>query len=329
MINQISNNMEKKDYKVVLVIGNGFDLDLGLKTKYKDYMDSKDFTQNLIISFSIEEKRSGINLFHYLKGIGHDKENWIDIERELADFAVKHKRPAGELEKRTFSLLRKSLCSYIKNIDYDINISSVAINLLKLLNKCLSYSGSFLYNIISFNYTDLKKLEKIVGQINAPIDYVHGSILDDSIILGFEDTLDIDESFSFMIKTFSPYYTSHNVRAKLLDADEIIFFGHSLGRVDYHYFEDLFMYQSQPEKANQKLILRIFTKDESSRINILLRLREMNQKRTDLLYDLCDFRIYRTDSDSREISKYLSELEDRLTIGIINLPIYELNPVKI
>lgn len=26
--------MENKDYRVVLVIGNGFDLDLGLKTKY-------------------------------------------------------------------------------------------------------------------------------------------------------------------------------------------------------------------------------------------------------------------------------------------------------
>lgn len=167
--------------------------------------------------------------------------------------------------------------------------------------------------ILSFNYTDLKNLQQYVGTINAPIEYVHGSILDDSIILGFQDSLDIDDSYSFMIKSFSPNYKSHNVRAKLLDANEIIFFGHSLGNIDYHYFEDLFRRQSQAEKANPNLILRIFTYDEISRRETLIQLREMNGKRTNMLYDLCNFEIYRTkDSiDENKIEKYIGELTER------------------
>lgn len=300
--------MENKDYRVVLVIGNGFDLDLGLKTKYNDYMNSDYFDRAHSISAYVHSDKKGVNLFNYLKEKASDNHNWIDIEKELADFAIVRKRPATDLEKKSFFALQSSLCSYIKDINYQhIDSSSKAIRLLKILKE---YP---LLNIISFNYTNLKRLEPQIGAIKAPIDYVHGSVLDNSIILGFEDTLEIHEGFSFMIKTFSSYYKSHNVRKKLLDADEIIFLGHSLGKVDYHYFEDLFKYQSQPERANQKLRLRIFTKDENSRISILLRLREMNNKRTDLLYDLCDFKIYKTENDGKEIEQYFHELKERLT----------------
>lgn len=34
-----TDNIEPK--KIVLIIGNGFDLDLGLKTSYKDFWESK------------------------------------------------------------------------------------------------------------------------------------------------------------------------------------------------------------------------------------------------------------------------------------------------
>lgn len=33
----------KEDYKFLLILGNGFDLDLGLKTKYTDFMKSAYF----------------------------------------------------------------------------------------------------------------------------------------------------------------------------------------------------------------------------------------------------------------------------------------------
>ena len=146
-----------------------------------------------------------------------------------------------------------------------------------------------------------------------PIDYVHGKIEDESIILGFEDDIDINNSYAFMIKSFSPYYKSHNVRQKLLEANEVIFFGHSLGSTDYHYFQDLFRRQSNPDSADKKQIIRIFTYNENSRRDILIRLREMNNKRTDYIFDLCDFNLYRTKDgiDKNKIDIYLKELFNR------------------
>ncbi|MEL5895035.1 AbiH family protein [Bacteroides sp. GD17] len=300
-----------EDYKLVLVLGNGFDLDLGLKTKYGDFMGSTFFKSSPDYLMDTSPVSGGVNLFKFLeKRLSSDK--WIDLEHELATLAlVRTKRGpnASFVEEMTFLALHKALCSYLKEIKYDnINEDSVALTLLRILNQ---YD---LWEILSFNYTDLKNLEHYVGEINVPVEYIHGSIKDDSIILGFEDDLEIDSSFCFMIKSFSPYYKSHNVREKLLDANEIIFFGHSLGHTDYHYFEDLFKYQSQAETANQNLIIRIFTFDEESRIETLLQLREMNNKRTDLLYDLCDFEVYRTKDgiDKGKIDKYFGELTKRL-----------------
>lgn len=78
---------------------------------------------------------------------------------------------------------------------------------------------------------------------------------DTSIILGFQDNIEIDDSYCFMIKSHSPYYTSHNIKSKLDQADEVIFFGHSLGSTDYPYFEDFFANNVQLSLTMKKLKL--------------------------------------------------------------------------
>nr|DAL31915.1 MAG TPA_asm: abortive infection protein [Caudoviricetes sp.] len=311
----------KEDYKFLLILGNGFDLDLGLKTKYTDFMKSAYFQsyidyngnrEGIGLSFSRE-----INLFEYLSK-QCELCNWIDIEKELADLASSKDasgygdeslNEASELEERTFKLLHTALCDYLNAIDYScIRKDSKALDVFKIIAK---YSS---VEILSYNYTNLYKLESYVGVINSKIDYIHGHINDRSIILGIQDEIDIDDSYCFMIKSFSPHYKSHNVRAKLLNADEIIFFGHSLGSTDYHYFQDLFKRQANAETANPNLILRIFTFDESARRDILIQLRRMNNNRTDMLYDLCDFGVYRAgvSDDNDKIYTYLEQLEMRL-----------------
>ena len=315
-----------KDYKIVLVLGNGFDLDLGLKTKYSDFLESPFFVNNTTNNTSDHlanmlylKSEKDINIFNYLKCV-KNQNNWIDIETELAKLAsrynsqdgvIKHKYKVSNEERSTFNKLHEELCNYLQSIDYaNIKSDSIAVKLLKIIVK---YRFA---EILSYNYTDIRKLESIVGRINIPVDNIHGRISDQSIIIGIQDEVDIHNSYCFMIKSFSPFFKSHNVREKLLNADEIIFFGHSLGSTDYHYFEDLFKNQSQADKANKKLILRIFTYDEVSRISILTQLRAMNEKRTDMLYDLCNFEIYRTGEigDKNKIRSYLSELDKRICV---------------
>ena len=312
----------KKDYKIVHVIGNGFDLDLGLKTSYGDYMDSvffKKYTEEVV--YGIDQKTEiRDNLFKYLEN-KRDLQKWIDIETELLKIATRKRTVTkGGINKQvpnvstldveyTFELLHEALCSYLEDLDYSaVNKDATALKVL----KCIIAHP--LSKIVTYNYTDIYKLESFVGQINCPIDYVHGNILDRSAILGFQDNVDIDKSFCFMIKSFSPHFSSHNVRRELLDANEIIFFGHSLGVTDYHYFEDLFKRQSRAGEANESLIMRIFTYDEKARRDILFQLRAMNENRTNMIYGLCDFNVYRTKDnlDQKDIDKYLAELRLRI-----------------
>lgn len=314
-----------KDYKLVLVIGNGFDLDLGLPTSYQDFLKSRDF--NLLLDpvnmkysygYDIEDSE---NIFHYLN-LKYQCQNWIDIEKELKLLAsteehyydnlgtlIKTFPVASEGKTKSFEVLCKQLCLYLMKLDYNfVKRDSTALKLLSIINKYNS-----ICEIITFNYTDLHKLNnELIERLSVRIDHVHGSIKNKDIIIGFEDEVEIDKSYSFMIKSFNPAFRSHNVRQKLLDADEIIFFGHSLGETDYHYFEDLFRFQSQPEYCKGPKVIRIFTYDEKSRIDILFQLRAMNNKRTDMLFDLNDFEIYRTKYDSDKIDIYLSLLEERL-----------------
>lgn len=308
------------NHKIVLVIGNGFDIDLGLETRYEDFLDSKYFKEHIkgspfepdnIYRKQFNVLKEDLNLFDYLSHKCKKNQNWIDIEKELAELAkssTKRFRKASQTEEETFELLHKQLCSYLKSIDYSNINNSTSLQLLRVLCKCANVE------IISYNYTDLHKLKFYLQcRLNMPIDHVHGKIEDESIILGFEDDIEIDNSYAFMIKSFSPHYKSHNVRQKLLEANEVIFFGHSLGSTDYHYFQDLFRRQSNPDLADKKQIIRIFTYDEKSRRDILIRLREMNDKRTDYIFDLCDFNLYRTKNgiDKNKIDIYLKELFNR------------------
>lgn len=318
-------------HKILFILGNGFDLDLNLKTSYYDFLDSHYFKNNTTPFFSrnsLDMSKSEINIFDYLK-YKNDINGWIDVEKELANLASRKVRMnfgrdevyavVSEKEKQTFQKLRIALCNYLKNISYDkVNTDSYGLKILKILNNIESDS-----ELITFNYTDINKLASLIDdyRIVIPVSYMHGSLAsrqtdddDTSIILGFQDDIEIDDSYCFMIKSHSPYYTSHNIKSKLNQADEIIFFGHSLGSTDYPYFADFFRKQCEVKSDNEKIKVRIFTKDEKSRQSILIQLRNMNEKHTQMLYEYCDFAIYRTDGhiDEDKIETYLLELRERI-----------------
>lgn len=59
-----------------LIIGNGFDLDLGLETSYSNFINST--------SFSKLEKDEN-NLARYLRSV-HQHQNWVDVEHELKNY---------------------------------------------------------------------------------------------------------------------------------------------------------------------------------------------------------------------------------------------------
>lgn len=290
--------------RIVMIIGNGFDLDIGLNTSYKHFIDSgalnKHKNQEIVRS-----------LLHT-----YNAQNWIDVEEFFRYKAISMTSTASRLILDAFDRVRNSLLTYIKNISYETLKSTPTA--IKVLSEVLRAGDVKIYN---FNYTDLHTIceHYNISLTCEPIS-IHGKASDDSIIVGFDDDANPkNANCCRMIKSHSEFFYSANINESLEEADEIIFFGHSLGVTDYHYFRNFFLSQAQIQNKDKfrKKIIRIFTFDEDSRLKILLQLREMNEHKTNMLYDLNDFCIYRTSIDQDKIQQYCTSLKERIDEPLI------------
>lgn len=288
----------------VFIIGNGFDISLGWNTRYSDFANSK--------QWPFRNMTAG--LAGHLNNV-KDKEKWFDIEKELLNYALSV-RPSStivneaeirqlndrkELDQQYYLMLIQRLQDYLKEEqENSIKKYSPAARILKSIVQ----NGRF-DNIFSFNYTNLNIVIEYLNLRKISFSYVHGSLENKDIIIGVDDNSEIDQNYDYLYKTFNKNYISSPINYALQNADEVVFFGHSLGDTDYHYFKKFFSDQSQPTmSAKQKKKITIFTYDESSRLSILRQLRNMNGGSLEYLYANNDFSIICTNSkDSRDESK--------------------------
>lgn len=286
----------------LLILGNGFDLCLGRDTRYSDFVNSRFWPENLKSElFGYLEKKANL-------------ERWFDLESELARYiqtirkessAYVTTRPGRAKQDRAdFKEIVEALIAYLKNVERkDVNCDSIAAKVFRL--ACWDSAFSKIY---SFNYTDLEKLSEKLNLAGVPIvEYVHGCLANDSAILGINDTEDtLGGLYDFMRKSFNPHYSSHPVSYDLKTADEVVFFGHSLGDNDYHYFQSFFRHQCEENLApEEKRTLTIFTKDENGRMNIMRTLHKMNDGKTSLLFQNNILNIFCTaDGESSAFSEW-------------------------
>ena len=336
--------------KIVLILGNGFDLDIGLKTSYKDFWESefcpKDYPAPLIRHLNKQWKE------------GKDAVRWYDLENELHSYAknadegdvideeqrsyiMNHTdyelsiassytgidevfsslveadviKIAGVLrrasipyrddlmesaiwrDRKAFALIKKGLCNYLSSLDYEsLKSSSMARALLEILKHSVSQGN--LISIYSFNYTPtLSRYNQSLGSI---VKSVHGSCDSSSIIIGTGDTLDISNDYDFLIKSFDASYNPPALVEDLQNTDEVIIFGHSIGKNDRMYFKAFFKQQVDYSCPRRKDIT-IFTRDEESEIQIKRALLEMTDGNLSALYGLNNIHLFHTSKlDSEE-----------------------------
>lgn len=305
----------------ILVIGNGFDLNLGLRTSYKNFFESDYFINLhpsiLLTNIMSRDRRSRnfnpfeVSVFEYLNAY-RELTNWCDIEGALGHLLnhfPNNEYSGFTISEESFIELHNRFSEYLQNEvvnTFDqIKKDSAAYRLAKTLVRMPDLS------VLNFNYTPT--LEFIDSFYQKHVDYIHGSLNDNSIIFGVEDDLEVPKEYSFLLKTFSPHYRGHNIRQQLQQASHIIIFGHSLAKADYHYFKDLFIRQTNPETALQEQRISIFTKDEYSQRDVLWQIRTMNENKSDYLFDLCKFQIFRTDNDHERLEEFFSALNNEKT----------------
>ncbi len=284
----------------VLIVGNGFDLDLGLKTQFSDFANS-DFWP-----FNAPSEIYGLENYLYSQ---KKCQKWLDLEKSLETYATTAKYASKALSnikavRAAHGTLLDKFMLYLRHeLDHSqIRQDSVAAGVLRAIIE-----NGYYDSIYSFNYTSLSELaEKLGINMLQKAVHIHGELRNNSAILGFNEKVDVDDKLKFLYKTFSPYYSSNSLRHDLYRAEEVVIFGHSLGSVDYSYFDEFFKSMVTDSKyiLNRRKVT-IFTYDEYSKLDILIQLRNMNEKNTDLLYGLNDFNIiYTKNPDSESLKAF-------------------------
>ena len=248
--------------RTIIILGNGFDLDLGLQTGYSEFAKSPQWA-GLMEGSSHSYDDSW--LLGYLRN-KYDIEKWIDIEASLLEYAknktrIKDFGHAGE-DATDFNALCNALKDYLleQQGGFTPRNKSVAFAFMSMI--ALITGPTRLY---TFNYTNLKVLAKRCG-LSTPFDamHIHGSLsVNDDIILGIETQEEIDDHYSFLFKTQNRQYRHTNILKDLREKDELIFYGHSLNGMDYAYFRNTFSGLSLSGGGTTPR-LTIITKDNAS-----------------------------------------------------------------
>ncbi len=300
------------DTHTVLILGNGFDLDLGWETSYKAFYKKLKGRK----SFRTDKD----NLFQFVKK--QLPVTWFDFERVLHEYtlyrAVKNNSDIDK-DVQDYVFLKKNLIDFLKKAsESNVNKDSYAYRILEAYVKAKKKRISddfFPFRLFSFNYTPLLGVIKQIDE-NAKIPYipVHGRIEDNSIIFGIHDDPKVPKPYRFLQKSMDANYKSSNVVTESMTAKNIIFFGLSLGYIDGEYFKNIFSKisnLSNPQMINKNLYF--ITKDPSSELSIKNNLLDMGIN-LQLLFNSSNVHfIYTDDKEKSKTEAVFNKLIERLT----------------
>ena len=305
-----------KPYRVLLILGNGFDLSLNLKTSYLDFMSSELFSKWVKIKHFPNAKVNlhDKNIFNYLQ-LQKGLRNWIDVEEELKKYATDQRveyynNNGGALYtsnasdadiKNSYTILCFALQIYIKSLDYS-ELNNHALS-LKLLKAVLAKKRN---EVVTFNYTDINRLE---SKIRANVEYMHGNTKD-GIILGFQRFDKMAAGYEYMIKSENLLYKSRHLDRKMLNADEVIIYGHSLGETDHTYFKPYFDVQTSDKARDRRLT--IITLNRESRDSIVRQMVALSNEKYQTFLDNTDVNFVETSNNDGSFERYVLELKKRM-----------------
>ena len=246
--------------ETVIIIGNGFDLDLGWDTSYKSFYEKHDGWKM--------HRRDEDDLFQYV--IKQVSGNWFDFERTLHEYALHRAQnpfPKDNTDKidrdiQDYNTFKTQLMDFISESSKEpIKMDSHAYRLLEAYVEAKKNKTSdkfFPIKLFSYNYTPLLN---VIRQIDSSVKVgyipVHGMVEKRNIIFGFHDDLGIPKEYRPLQKSMDENYMSSDVVRESLQAKTIIFFGLSLGYIDGVYFKNLLEQISNlanPQMINKHIV---------------------------------------------------------------------------
>lgn len=272
--------------KILHIIGNGFDLNLKMKTSYSHFYSHYE---------QLKSKNS--NLLELKKEIAHNRNNWSDLEIALGEY-TKHIENIVKLDLIVDDL-RNSLGDYLEEQEKSLDFTKIDKDLF-LENLCFpedqfqaadkiaikNYTNQFkpstwTVDIFTFNYTRI--VEKIIGEDDYTyitlghqnknaitlrgIEHIHG-YTDDMMVLGVNDINQVANSnfhndldaLDQIVKINANKTNKHNIdnlfEQRIKEADLVCIFGSSIGDTD------LFWWEKIGDCLKSGVPILIFTKGE-------------------------------------------------------------------
>lgn len=139
----------------IAILGNGFDLNLGMPTSYLDFLRSPYFP----------ESRDGKSLSSVLCRMS-EIERWVDIELELVKYSAANPgRPTFQSE---YNALRSALGEYIKSLPVPRLDGTTHAH--RLVQKLATSSDPL---VVNFNYTSsVRKLLEQAGMDSVTLSQI-------------------------------------------------------------------------------------------------------------------------------------------------------------
>ncbi|MFN5848410.1 MAG: AbiH family protein, partial [Chitinophagales bacterium] len=199
--------------KKTILLGNGFDLALNIKTSYKDFIESSEYNNSMVHFKNIGEYIRKRMKDNYLwSGIESDLLSYIEenieqknIKREpgLEDSFLKNKPRVIESFKKEFEHLKLALNEYLLNIQNQNRACMPKVD--KKIKEIIH--GASDISVYSFNFTNFYK--RFFDSSITKIFHLHDCLKDyddTNIIFGIEsDELDC-RLYDFITKSLSHNY---------------------------------------------------------------------------------------------------------------------------
>lgn len=264
--------------ETLLIVGNGFDLSMGFRTSYGDFMQSPFYPKNnSTLCLHLWKK--------YRENMG-----WIDIENELANYSKllsgfelnseQDKLKCGvDTFRKEYEELKSSLKSYLQEEtrrEFVLKNNNPAVSVINHLPDDSK--------IISFNYTSI--IERLTWDkfkdSKGNLLHIHGSLApSDDIVFGVEDSAKLSKEHVFLYKAHSRHLKVQEFSDWLNSAERIIFYGYSLGDTDRQYFEKFFRKLCSSDSIYTELIFYYY--GQASYDNLIWQLQVLtNHKLTQL-----------------------------------------------
>lgn len=306
---------------VALIVGNGFDIDMGLPSRYSDFIRSKEWN-DAVSGFNIylqQKDYQNHSLIAQLQ-MASTNSQWFDIEQEIHRFIVSHpdntEKDVRDIRSE-FKVIKKALTNYLKRITSTFtadNSKASTVLHYRLRESPLTATEIYFNYTYPHQYIKLPIQQSIFNGAQHWVTFVHGSLRDNDIVLGcdLQEGEQVNRQLSFMYK-YNQLKKANHIARNILEAIEIIFFGHSVNEMDFGYFKEFFKVASA--SPNPIRHLTIITYDDESERNIKDNIRNQGISVSDLYSNLWTFDVIKTsklyDNNGEEQRKW-TELLERL-----------------